>query len=222
MRRLFVMLALLLDALWPLSSISAQCPENPLSNPGFEGEWYAGSLAGTGVSSYIARDWLPWAVLGDPDQEEPGYNHEPEYKILQRSVLQDGWYRVYAGERAQAFFSMFSTHTAGFYQRVAVPEGAEIRFSIWVQIYTGQEDLSVDGRYPISDLVQPLSEPTRAVRGPGDYRVSVGIDPFGGTPAGFGEPIPLDIVWSDPVLDVETRGQDSAGQAIDEWVRLEV
>lgn len=222
MKKLCLALSVSLLALFITIRVSADCPDNLALNPGFEQEWYAGSTVGTSVSSFISKEWLPWAVLGDPTQEEVGYNFEPEYKILQRSVLNDGWYRVYAGEQAQAFFSMYSTHTAGFYQRVAVPEGSQVTFSIWVQIYTGQEDLIIDGRYPVSDLVQPMTEPTRSVKGPGDYRVYVGIDPYGEVPAGFGEALPDSIIWSDPVLDVQTRGEDAAGNPVDEWVQLEV
>jgi hypothetical protein len=208
--------------LWRGVAVAADCPGNLAQNGGFEENWYAGSTVGTSLSSFISNRWLPWAVLGDPTQEEAGYNYEPEYKILQRSVLLDGWYRVYAGERAQAFFSMYSTHTAGFYQRVAVPRGGEVTFSIWVQIYTGQEDLMIDGRYPVSDLVQPMTEPTRSVKGPGDYRVYVGIDPYGNVPAAFGDPMPSGVIWSDPVLDIQTRASDGAGKPIDEWVQLSV
>ena len=221
MKKLCLALSVSLLALFITIRVSADCPDNLALNPGFEQEWYAGSTVGTSVSSFISKEWLPWAVL-HPTQEEVGYNFEPEYKILQRSVLNDGWYRVYAGEQAQAFFSMYSTHTAGFYQRVAVPEGSQVTFSIWVQIYTGQEDLIIDGRYPVSDLVQPMTEPTRSVKGPGDYRVYVGIDPYGEAPAGFGEALPDSIIWSDPVLDVQTRGEDAAGNPVDEWVQLEV
>ncbi|MHB1317990.1 MAG: hypothetical protein ACYCYF_05140 [Anaerolineae bacterium] len=223
MRRLVCIVMLVCILLpWPGLAAHADCPGNLALNAGFEDDWYAGTTVGTSLSSFISGDWLPWAVLGDPTTEEVGYNFEPEYKILQRSVLLDGWYRVYAGERAQAFFSMYSTHTAGFYQRIAVPSGSTVTFSIWVQIYTGQEDLIIDGRYPVSDLVQPESEPTRSVKGPGDYRVYVGIDPYGSASVPFGEPIPTEIVWSEPVLDVETRGQDAAGKPVDEWVQLKV
>jgi hypothetical protein len=208
--------------LWRGVAVTADCPGNLAQNAGFEEDWYAGSTVGTSLSSFISDHWLPWAVLGDPTQEEAGYNYEPEYKILQRSVLLDGWYRVYAGDRAQAFFSMYSTHTAGFYQRIPVPRGGEVTFTIWVQIFTGQVDLMIDGRYPVSDLVQPMTEPTRSVQGPGDYRVYVGIDPYGNVPAAFGSPIPPGVVWSDPVLDVQTRATDAAGKPIDEWVQLSV
>jgi hypothetical protein len=91
--------------LWRGVAVTADCPGNLAQNAGFEEDWYAGSTVGTSLSSFISDHWLPWAVLGDPTQEEAGYNYEPEYKILQRSVLLDGWYRVYAGDRAQAFFS---------------------------------------------------------------------------------------------------------------------
>ncbi len=223
MRRIAASLVQSLVALvllaWP---VAADCQGNLLRNQGFENGFYPGEEVGTSHSSYIANDWYPWAILSDPTRTEVGYNFEPEYKILNRSELTDGWYRVYQGERAQAFFSMYSTHTAGFYQQVEVPQGSRVTFSIWVQIYTGQEDILVDGRYPVSDLVQPLTEPTRSVKGPGDYRVSVGIDPYGNVPDGFGAPLPDTIVWSDPVLDVETRSYDASGNPVDDWVQLTV
>ncbi len=213
--------ALLLLALLALPA-RADCPGNLLRNPGFEEGNYHGPVVGASHSSYISNHWYPWAVLGDPSRTEPGYNHEPEYKILIRSELRDGWYRVFEGERAQGMFTTWSTHTAGLYQRVSVPRGSRVTFRIWVQIYTGQEDIIIEDRYPVSDLEQPQTEATRAVRGPGDYRVWVGIDPHGDTPAGFGDALPDSIVWSDPVLDVDTRSYDDQGRPVDEWVQLSV
>jgi len=67
-----------------------------------------------------------------------------------------------------------------------------------------------------------MSEPTRSVKGPGDYRVYVGIDPYGHAPAAFGQGYPSTVIWSDPVLDVQTRGKDATGKPIDEWTRLSV
>ncbi len=203
-------------------TVRAECVGNLLRNPGFEEGFYAGHTVGTSLSSHLANEWYPWAVLGDDTKEEPGYNFEPEYKILERAALVDGWYRVLAGEYSMAFFSMYSTHTAGFYQRVPVPQGSWVTFSIWVQIYTGQEDIIIDGRYPVSDLVQPLTEPTRSVKGPGDYRVYVGIEPSGQIPRGFGDPPADSIVWSQPVIDHQTRSHDAEGRPVDEWIQLEI
>ena len=223
MRRMAMITTLVLVTLALLAlPVRADCPGNLLRNPGFEGGNYHGPQVGASQSSYISDNWYPWAVLGDPSRAEPGYNHEPEYKILIRSQLRDGWYRVFEGERSQGFFTSWSTHTAGFYQQVNVPHGTRVTFSIWTQIYTGQEDIIIDERYPVSDLEQPLTEATRAVKGPGDYRVSIGIDPHGDAPAGFGDSIPDTIVWSTPVLDVETRSYDDEGRPVDEWVRLNV
>ncbi len=223
MRRIAMTLAWMLAFVGLVAlPVQADCAGNLLRNQGFEGDFYPGVQIGTSISSHIANDWFPWAVLGDPTRTEVGYNFEPEYKILNKSELTDGWYRVYQGERAQAFFSMYSTHTAGFYQQVEVPAGSRVTFTIWVQIYTGQEDIIVDGRYPVSDLEQPLSEPTRSVKGPGDYYVSVGIDPYGDAPDGFGDALPDTIVWSDRILDVDTRSYDAAQNPVDDWVQLTV
>lgn len=198
----------------------AGCPGNLLRNPGFEAGYSPGPSVGASQSSRVANEWYPWAALGDPTRREQGYDVEPEFKMLVRSVLVDGWYRVPEGEYAQAFFSMYSTHTAGLYQQVSVPRGSRVTLTFWAQIYTGQESIVIEGRYPVSDLEQPLTEATRAVRGPGDYRVSIGIDPYGHTPASFGAPPPDTIVWSHPVLDVETRSYDAQGRPVDDWVQM--
>jgi hypothetical protein len=223
MRRMAMITTMVLVILALLAlPVRADCPGNLLRNPGFEEGNYHGPTVGASLSSYISNHWYPWAVLGDPSRVEPGYNHEPEYKILIRSQLHDGWYRVFEGERAQGLFTTWSTHTAGLYQQVSVPPGTRVTFSVWTQIYTGQEDIIIEGRYPVSDLEQPLTEATRAVKGPGDYRVSIGIDPYGDAPAGFGGALPDTIAWSDPVLDIETRSYDDQGRPVDEWVRLSV
>ena len=125
--------------------------------------------------------------------------------------------------RCQQYFTTYATHTAGIYQRVPVTPGQQVTFTIWVQIYTGQKDLTVNNSYPISDLHQPLTEATRAAYwGAGDYYASIGIDPLGNTPASFGAAPPSSVVWSAPVRDKDTRALDSKGLEIDKWVPLTV
>lgn len=204
MRRAIPMLfCILLLAPLPSQAVLADCPGNRAANAGFEEGRYKGEDVGTSLSSWLSNGWLPWAVLGDQMN-----NREPEFFVVDAAILQEGSYRVHGGNYAQKFFTGFSTHTAGLYQRVPVIPGSRVTFSIWAQIATGQRDFTSDD-LPISDLDQP-----------GNYRVWAGIDPFGDAPAGFGAPPSPNTVWSDPVLDRETRMRNAQGHDIDAWVQL--
>ncbi|MEN6478645.1 MAG: hypothetical protein ABFD20_03285 [Anaerolineales bacterium] len=215
--RLLALVSMLLTTLLAAPVVAADTGENLLSNPGFEGEFRKTDTLGTSGSSKVANDWYPWSLLGDES-----YNREPEYKVLRKSEIPDGFYRIYAGEQCQQFYTSYATHTSGFYQRVSATPGQTLTFSIWVQIYTGQREFSVDN-HPLSDLHQPQTEATRAAGwGAGDYYAYAGIDPYGGVPASFGSAPPDTVVWSQPVLDRDTRGTDSAGHEIDRWVQLTV
>jgi hypothetical protein len=199
-------------------AVSAETPGNLLTNPGFEGGSRETAGLGTSISSRVADGWYPWAIKGDES-----YNREPEFKVLRKSDIKDGFYRIYAGEQCQQYFTTFATHTAGIYQRVPVTPGEQVTFSIWVQIYTGQRDYMVNNSYPISDIHQPLTEATRAAYwGAGDYYASIGIDPLGNTPSSFGAAPPSSVVWSAAVRDKDTRALDSNGLEIDKWVQLTV
>ncbi len=215
--RRWILLAFVLFLFIVPQPLRADCPDNPLLNPGFEDGFRKTEDLGTSGSSHVANNWYPWALLGGER-----FNREPEFKVLKKSDIADGFYRIYAGEYSQQFFSTHSTHTAGFYQRVPATPGERVTFSIRVQIYTGQRDIYVDD-HPLSDVEQPRTEATRAAGlGPGDYRVYVGIDPYGDEPDFFGDAPPDTVVWSDPILDAETRDTDEDGREIDAWVELSV
>jgi len=191
---------------------------NLLANPGFEEGFRKTEDLGTSGSSKVADGWYPWAIRGDES-----YNREPEFKVLRKSDITDGFYRIYAGEQCQQYYTTYATHTAGIYQRVAVTPGERVTFTIWVQIYTGQRDFRVNSSYPISDIHQPQTEATRAAGwGAGDYYASVGIDPLGNVPTGFGAAPPTSVVWGEAVRDKDTRALDSNGLEIDKWVQLTV
>jgi hypothetical protein len=184
---------------------SAQCPGNLAANFSFEEGLYKGETVGTSLSSWLSVNWLPWAVLGDQQ-----INREIEFFVVDGAILQEGYYRVHHGRYAQKFFSGYSTHHAGFYQRVPVTPGQKVTFSIWVQIATGQQEFWSWG-LPISDLSAP-----------GNYKVWAGIDPYGGTPPGFGAFPPASTVWSASVIDRETRMLTADGHEYDGWVELSV
>jgi len=223
MRRSVVLICIaLLWGCWPAFAL-ADCPDNLAGNPGFEEGSYNTDTRGlTPSAGFVANGWLPWYVDGDPRYPgDDSYNRRPEWKVLNASQISDAAYRIYAGSQVQHFYSMYSTHTAGFYQRIPATPGRSVTFSIWVQIYTGQREIMVDN-HPISDLAEITVETERETKGPGDYRAWVGIDPYGETPAAVGQAPGDRVVWSAPVLDKETRGKDAQGRDTDKWVQLTV
>jgi len=200
--RLLTLVALLLLAL--PGPVAAQCPGNLLANPGFEEGEYKTEGMGTSLSSYLGNGWKPWSILGDQTK-----NREVEYKVLDARVLGPTT-RIHSGLHSQKFFTTYATHTAGFYQRVPVPRGSKVTFSIWVQIYTGERELTVGDDF-VSDLENP-----------GEYRVSIGIDPTGAEPAGFGAPPIPNTVWSGTLTEQDTRTHNEQGWEVDSWVQLSV
>ena len=193
--------------------VQAQCPGNRVPNASFEEGEYKTEGFGTSLSSSLANSWFPWSILGDAT-----YNREVEYKVVNAGALGSS-YRVHGGNYAQKFFTTWGTHTAGFYQRIQTVPGSNVTFSIWVQIYTGERDLQSRGEF-ISDLEWPSEQGEK--KGPGLYRVYVGIDPNGDVPGGFGAPPSPNTVWSEPVTDHETRQTDASGAQIDAWVQVAI
>ena len=195
------------------SGAHTDCEGNLLVNPGFEEGGYKTEGLGTSLSSSLGNGWSPWSVLGGAT-----YNREVEYKVLDAPTLPSR-YHIHGGNASQKFFTTWGTHTAGFYQRVKVVPGSRVSVSIWAQIYTGERELTSGGQL-ISDLDWPTKPGQK--RGPGQYKVFVGLDPYGDAPPGFGAPPSPNTVWSAPVTDFETRTIDASGRQIDAWVKLSV
>ncbi len=162
------------------------CPGNLLLNPSFEEGGRKTESLGTSLSSMVANGWFPWFIRGDQR-----FNREPEFKIEDATHDPLRW-RVHTGWFSQKFFTTWATHTAGIYQRVAVPRGSTVEFRIWVQIYTGERD-GWDGQKHHSDPDAP-----------GNYRASIGIDPYGNVPPAVGAPPPDTVIWSDPIMIYDT------------------
>jgi hypothetical protein len=158
-------------AISPLTAAAAPpsqagCP-GPLANAGFEGSYSERGAA----EVTVADGWNPWFK----PQEAPGINYRPEYKPEDASRF--GTRRIHSGNFAQKFFTTYATHTAGLWQQVSVPAGSQLTFSIWVQVWSNNED------------------DTNVSAKPGNYRVQVGIDPTGGTD--WSSP---NVVWSERVM----------------------
>jgi hypothetical protein len=184
------------------------CPGNLAENASIEEGSRGTAALGTRPSSVVANAWIPWSIWGySPHSREAEFEVEDITRMGRYST-----YRVHTGRFSQKFSTTFGVHNAGIYQRIAVPEGSSVTFSMWVQIYTGQRQLhSGPNKEFISDLESP-----------GNYRAYLGIDPFGDEPTGFGAPPSERTVWSEPVLDRETRRTDEAGVAYDAWVQIDV
>lgn len=174
------------------SLFQGECPGNLLLNTGFEEGSRKTEGLGTSLSSSVANGWFPWFIQGDQQ-----YNREPEFKV-EDAIRDPLRWRVNTGYFSQKFFTTWATHTAGVYQRVPVRPGSAVSFSAWVQVYTGEAD-GWDGEKFRSDP-----------KAPGNYQVSVGIDPFGNMPAGVGASPPDTVAWSEPVM------------TYDDWTQLSV
>lgn len=136
----------------------------PLENSGFEG----GFREVDGIPELKVADyWTPW---WDEDSARP------EYKI---ATLVIDPRRVRTGQAAQQWFNNYNTHTAGIYQRVAVPYGAMIELTAWVQAFSSIAD----------DFTESEG---------GKYRMRIGLDPFGGL-----DPESPDVVWSNDGHSIE-------------------
>ncbi|MFQ5343663.1 MAG: hypothetical protein ACE5F6_19145 [Anaerolineae bacterium] len=150
------------------SSIRLQnaCAGNRLVNGDFEGGF---SERGRGEVS-VANGWNPW-YKDLPGKD--GINYIPEYKP--EDAQRFGMRRIHSGRFAQKWFTTYSTHTAGIFQQVSgIPAGSPLQLSAWVQVWS----TDLDG-------VEKSEKP-------GNYRVSIGIDPYGGTDYNS-----ENIVWSE-------------------------
>ncbi len=182
------------------------CPGNRLANAAFEEGSRGTAGMGTRPSSVVANAWNPWSIWGySPYSSEAEFDIEDITRLGRYST-----YRVHTGHYSQKFSTVYGVHTAGMYQRVPVPKGSTVTFSISVQIYTGEES-SISGEELVSDLNHP-----------GNYRVYVGIDPYGEEPPGFGAPPSERTVWSEPVIDHDTRRFNEQGQPYDAWSQIKV
>jgi len=160
--------------------------DNLLINPDFEGNYRKcadpyNPGAGPQDQLKLPEGWYPWydnvpvCSPADPGCNPDSYNRRPEWKRWDENDY-PGPLRARSRPASQMMFNWSATHTAGFYQQASVPPGSWVTFSIWVQVW--------------SNLIDDPHESTL----PGDYVVSVGLDPTGGT-----DWRSQDIIWSDPV-----------------------
>ena len=167
---------------------------NLLVNPGFESP-YVKQCCQTAPEYFpntpidevqVASGWLGWWLEPNQDPQHPGNCenvpgctvawHRPEYREANCGAPCAN--RIRSGSNAQKYFTFYSVHEAGMYQRVAgIVPGQRVRFSIYMQGW------STHSNYGPSSGQQSMG-------------MRIGIDPFGGT-----NPYSGNIQWT-PVNDV--------------------
>lgn len=200
-RRAIVLLLCLSLALFTAGAVFAAPPaapaaqgQNLLANPGFESP-YVKQCCHTDPRFFpntpidevqVAQGWLGWWLEPDVDPRYPGSCenrpgcqvawHRPEWREAQCGPVCAN--RVRSGGNAQKYFTFFSIHDAGMYQRVTgITPGQRVRFSIYMQAW------STHNAYGPSEGQQSMG-------------MRIGIDPTGGT-----NPYAGTVQWS-PVNDV--------------------
>jgi LysM repeat protein len=167
---------------------------NLLVNPGFENPYvkqccHTGPefLPNTPIDEVqVAAGWLGWWLQPDQDPLHPGNCenkpdchvawHRPEWREANCGGVCAN--RVRSGNNAQKYFTFFSVHDAGMYQRVTgITPGQRLRFSVYMQGWSTHSD------YGNSSGQQSMG-------------MRIGIDPFGGT-----NPFSGSIQWT-PVNDI--------------------
>jgi len=154
----------------PLKEEVQETPRSPeqnlLVNPSFEGDYHPyyppsnnpDCPAGICQTAQMSDGWTPWWKIHNP-ADDPWIFRMPEYKPAELFVPPPP--RVRTGERAQQYFTFWSTHIAGFYQRVPVQMGRQYCFTLWGHSWSSNDD-------------NPFTSDNTLYQ-------KIGIDPSGGT-----------------------------------------
>ncbi|MGB3717831.1 MAG: hypothetical protein WA996_25725 [Candidatus Promineifilaceae bacterium] len=160
--------------------------QNLLANPSFEGSYssyippFGNPDCPSGIcqTAQMATGWTPYWKSHNP-ADDPWIFRMPEYKPAELNIPPPP--RVRSGERAQQYFTFYSTHIAGIYQQVTVEPGRQYCFTVWGHSWSSTDDNSQTSDSP---LIQ-----------------KIGIDPFGGTSWESG-----DIIWGRPTEQYNEYG----------------
>ena len=125
----------------------------------------------------VAQGWTGWWL--EPDATHPAEGGDPSWHRPEFRPAYCGWWicdpRVHSGADAQKYFTLFTVHDAGLYQKVSgITPGAIVQFSIYMEAWSTHENVGP------SMLTQHMG-------------MRIGIDPFGGT-----NPFSGNIVWTQP------------------------
>lgn len=154
---------------WPISAAPlSQASENLVTNGGFEGAFVQAN-----AKAQVGAGWTPWYIPTPAGQPDYLYM-QPTYEASNNcSTTCD--HRIHSGGNAQRMFQFFGAYQAGLYQQVTVPENADLRFTMFGQGWSSQnenpQNVSVNGT---------------------EMRMRIGIDPQGGT-----NPLDSRVQWSE-------------------------
>ncbi len=176
-------------------------PGNLLVNPGFESP-YGKQCCQTDLSIYLpntpvdevqtAQGWFGWWRQPDSSPNYPSRCDLPSSERICKIWHRPEWReaapyanRIRTGTNAQKYFTFWSVHEAGMYQRVTgIKPGAKLQFSAYMSAWSTAtaESLTSEGQQTMT--------------------LKVGIDPYGGT-----DPFSPNIVWSAPGDSYDTFAQ---------------
>jgi len=188
--RAFVLTAFVLANVSASVAAAPAAQQELLTNPGFESPYAQqcchiepGFDPTTPYAEIaVAFGWQAWWVEPDSSPSFPsgcnyavtGESCQPYHRPEFRDLAVDP-FRIRSGTNAQKYFTFYSTHLAGLYQRVSgVAPGQTYRFSVYMQAWSTNSEV-----------------PGALSSGQPTMRMQVGIDPAGGT-----NPFSPNIVWS--------------------------
>ncbi len=176
-------------------------PGNLLTNPGFESP-YVKQCCQTDLTIYlpnspigevqVAQGWSGWWRQPDSSPNYPSRCDLPTSQWVCKIWHRPEWReaapyanRIHTGLNAQKYFTFWSVHEAGMYQRVTgLTPGTKLQFSAYMSAWS-----TVQGENLVSAGQQSMT-------------LKVGIDPYGGT-----DPFSSNIVWSQPGDSYDTFAQ---------------
>ena len=142
----------------------------------------------------VPLGWRAWWLTPNNDQASPTYYqdhpancyanapegciawHNPEYRSVNGAA--SGPSRIHSGQTAQHYFTLWSTHEAGVLQTVSVPPGSTVRFGVYMQAWSANDEGN-------AYTAQWMSS------GQTSMHMKVGIDPTGGD-----NPWSSNVIWS--------------------------
>ncbi len=176
-------------------------PGNMLTNPGFESPFVKQCcqtdltiyLANTPIDEVqVAQGWSAWWRQPDSSPDYPSRCDLPTSQNVCKIWHRPEWReaapyanRIHTGLNAQKYFTFWSVHESGMYQRVTgLTSGTKLQFSAYMSTWS-----TVQGENLLSAGQQSMT-------------LKVGIDPYGGT-----NPFSSNIVWSRPGDSYDTFAQ---------------
>ena len=178
--------------------------QNLLKNGGFEADW---GEQNSHRCAIFPKDGAPYdqdvGNIFTPPHWMTWFHHDPG--TWDQPEVRDAWKqndprRARSGQKGMLLFTFFRSHDAGFFQRVPVVPGTQLRLTAWAHAWSNHQDRTHSDRFPHPDDGE-WSEGAGygagfclAGEAPDDswrnFTFSIGIDPTGGD-----NPFADTVVW---------------------------